>query len=136
MHPVKGRGNEIGALIYMDEFVGKRRVRLTGELTDLIPGKRFVWQPRSYIPLPVRLIIEFGDDQAGVQITHVIEAGYKGIGRMFDPLLRLWFSREFAADMDEYVRTEFPRLWRPTACGSMDAAARCSVPWTGKMRNS
>lgn len=110
MHPVKGRADEIGALIYMDEFIGKRRLRMTGELIDLIPGKRFVWQPRFYLPLPVWLSIEFVDDRMGVQITHVIEAGYAGVGRIFDPLFRLWFSRRFAEDMDEHARTEFPKL--------------------------
>jgi hypothetical protein len=114
-HPIKGRADEIGALIYMDEFIGKRRLRMTGELIDLIPGKRFVWQPRLYRPLPVRLTIELADDQAGVRVTHVIEARYAGVGRIFDPLFRLWFSRQFAADMDGHVKTEFvKRLPRMT----------------------
>jgi hypothetical protein len=110
LHPVRGRADEIGALIYMDEFIGTRRLRMTGELIDLIPGKRFVWQPRFYLPLPVRLIIELVDEQVGVRVTHVIEAGYAGIRRIFDPLFGLWFSGHFAADMDEHVKTEFPKL--------------------------
>lgn len=36
--------------------------------------------------------------------------GYEGIGRVFDPVLRLYLSPKFAQAMDEHVRTEFPKL--------------------------
>jgi hypothetical protein len=32
------------------------------------------------------------------------------VGRILDPLLRLYFSQDFARAMDDHVKTEFPKL--------------------------
>jgi hypothetical protein len=47
---------------------------------------------------------------AGWTCGHTIRAGFGGVRRVLDPLLRLYFSAEFAAAMDEQARTEFPLL--------------------------
>jgi hypothetical protein len=36
--------------------------------------------------------------------------GFRGVGRVLDPILRLFLSSRFAAALDEHVHTEFPRL--------------------------
>jgi hypothetical protein len=110
LRTVKGGAGEIDNLINMDEFIGKRRVRMTGEIIDLIPGKRMVWQARHGIRLAVKLILKPEDDEGGVRITPIIEAGYRGVGKILDPIFRLLFSQEFAAATDEHVRTNFPKL--------------------------
>lgn len=46
----------------------------------------------------------------GCLVRHSVEVGYRGIRRVLDPLLRLYVSQRFAADLDEHVRTEFPKL--------------------------
>ena len=69
----------------------------------------------------MHLTLELAGRDGGVLVHHTITAGYRGIGRMLDPLLRHHFSPAFAAAMDQYVRTEFPLLRdrltqaRPTA---------------------
>ena len=69
----------------------------------------------------MHLTLELADRDGGVLVRHTITAGYRGIGRMLDPLLRHYFSPAFAAAMDQHVRTEFPLLRdrltqaRPTA---------------------
>jgi hypothetical protein len=62
------------------------------------------------IRLPVRLVLEFADYAEGVAITHTIEAGFRGPGRVLDPLLRLFFSPAFIDALDDHVKTEFPML--------------------------
>jgi hypothetical protein len=110
MHTIRGRRGSIGSLVYMDEFIGERRVRLSGEITDLVAGTGMVWQLRHGVRLPVKLVLSLKDDASGVNITHCICAGYGGIGRLFDPLFRLWFASDFAAAMDKHARTEFAKL--------------------------
>jgi len=46
----------------------------------------------------------------GVAISHVVEVGFRGPGRVFDAVLRFWLTREFANVLSEHVRTEFPKL--------------------------
>ena len=113
-HTLAQRG---GNVVYMDELIGKRRVKLTGVLTEVIPGRRIVWQLKLLVRQPVRLILELEEDGRGVRVTHTIRAGFAGIGRLLDPLFRLWFTDEFTRAMDEHVKTEFPMLGRMLSAG-------------------
>jgi hypothetical protein len=56
------------------------------------------------------LRVDLADDETGVTIRHTIHVGVGGIGRILDPLLRLYASPHFARDLDTHVRTEFPKL--------------------------
>ena len=109
-HPVE-RGNDfVGDVLYMDEYVGKRRLRGSAVVTDVVPGQRLVWQVKKGIKLPAWLHLEFSDYEGGVAIAHTVRAGFRGAGRALDPLLRIFLSRRFANDLDDHVRTEFPLL--------------------------
>jgi hypothetical protein len=68
--------------------------------------------------------LDLADDAQGVAITHTIEAGFRGLGRLLDPLLRLYLSHNFERAMDEHVRTEFPRLRDLLRQADHDALAR------------
>jgi predicted secreted protein len=109
-HPLVLGQNHVGDEVLMDEYVGGRRIRMTGVVLEAIPGEQVVWQLKRGVRLPVRLTLELADRDGGVALRHTITAGYRGIGRVLDPLLRLYFSPAFATAMDEHVRTEFPLL--------------------------
>jgi len=109
-HTIQGFPGDVGTVIFMEEFVGRRRVKAKGVVAEVDAGRKVVWQFKKLVRLPVRLILVLEDNPDAVQLTHTIEIGYSGVGRMLDPLFRLYFSREFATAMDEHVRTEFPKL--------------------------
>ena len=106
----RGRTGHVGDEVAMEEYVGTRRVRMTGVVAEVVPGERIVWQLRKGVRLPVRLTLELAGRDGGVFVQHTITAGYRGIGRALDPLWRCYFSPAFAAAMDTHVRTEFPLL--------------------------
>ena len=108
-HPVTGSPGS-GSTFYMDEYIGGRRVRLTAILLESVPGRSITWQLKKIIKLPAWLLLELEDDDDGVTITHSIRAGFAGVGRILDPLLRLYFSKNFTRAMDEHVKIEFPKL--------------------------
>lgn len=109
-HTVDGRPGHVGSLIYMDEYVGTRRLRMQGIVVEVVPGKRVVWQFKQIVCLPAWLTLEVEDEAGGVTITHTIRAGFRGMGRVLDPLLRLYFTEEFEQAMDEHAQAEFPML--------------------------
>lgn len=109
-HTLSGEPGGIDSIVYMDEYVGRFRLREKAVLVTAVPGKELVLQFIHGFRLPARLILRFADERGGVTITHTVEAGFSGLGRVFDQLLRLWFTREFAAALDAHVREEFPRL--------------------------
>jgi hypothetical protein len=111
-----GRADHVGDRVVLDELVGPRRLRMAGRVVEVVPARRVVWQLHKGVPLPVRLVLEL-EDQAPtggaeqlVRVRHTVRAGWPCLGRVFDPLFRLYFSRRFAADLDAHVRTEFTRL--------------------------
>lgn len=105
-----GRADHVGDEAYMDEFIGRRRLRMTAVVIDVEQGRKVLWQMKKAIRLPAWLTIEAVDGPTGVAITHRISAGWTGPGRALDPLLRLYFTPEFAAAMDNHVHTEFPHI--------------------------
>jgi hypothetical protein len=110
LHALCSSPGHRGDVVYMDEYIGARRVKLTGIVTEAVPGSRIVWQLKKGIRLPVRLGLELTDVEGGVALRHTITAGWRGLGRLLDPLWSLWFSPAFARAMDQHVRAEFPLL--------------------------
>jgi hypothetical protein len=110
LHPVKGSGERIGDIVYMDELVGRRRIMLEGVLVESIPGRTITWQLKKLVKLPAWLSLELEDDDRGVTITHTIRARFERIGRILDPMFRAYLSEKFARAMDDHVRAEFPTL--------------------------
>ena len=111
-HTVDAGGRSARTQVLMDEFVGRRRLRLTAVVVDAVPPKRIVWQFKAGILLPARLILDLVDNTSGVVITHTTEVGWAGPAAVLDPVWRLYFSDTFARDLDQHVREEFPRLTR------------------------
>lgn len=109
LHPINGSSGT-GEAVYMDEYIGTRRVRMTAILIESIPGERITWQLKKIIKLPAWLSLDLEDDDEGVTITHAIRAGFAGAGRILDPILRIYFSESFTSAIDEHVKTEFPKL--------------------------
>jgi hypothetical protein len=109
LHPIKGSMGT-GEAVYMDEYIGARRVRMTAIVIESIAGAKITWQLKKIITLPAWLSLELEDDDQGVIITHTIRAGFAGAGHILDPILRIYFSETFTRALDEHVKTEFPKL--------------------------
>lgn len=110
LHVLGRTTGRVGDMVVMDEFVGRRRLRLRGIVEAVEPGSRLVWRFRKVAPLPARLSLVLTPLPEGVSVRHTVTAGWPGVGRLLDPLLRLYFSPRFTADLDAHVRTEFPLL--------------------------
>jgi uncharacterized protein YndB with AHSA1/START domain len=109
-HTTKRLPGDLGNHVYFDEYIGERRFKLQGVVVEVVPGKRIVWQMKMFFRLPAWLILALDDRKEGVVITHIIKAGFTGIGRLFDPLLKLVLSQDFERDLQEHAHIEFNRL--------------------------
>lgn len=110
-HDIKRVDGHVGNLIYMDEIVGKRRIRSVAEVVEATPGRKLVWRMRKLVRMPAYVTLELADEPGGaVAVTHAITLGLRGAGRIFDPVLRLYFSPAFCRDIDEHVQIEFSKL--------------------------
>ncbi len=109
-HTLKKSPDNIGSVVFMDEYIGKERLRMKGIVLQVVPGKALVVQLTMLFRLPFWIHIETADGDGFTTLTHRIEAGFHGAGRILDPLLRGLFVRTHAAAMDEHARVEFPKL--------------------------
>ena len=57
-------------------------------VVHVVPGQKVTWQLRKGLRLPVWLTLELADRGGGVDLRHTITAGFRGVGRILDPLLR------------------------------------------------
>ena len=105
-----GDNTHVGDEAVMDEFIGTRHLRMAVVIVEAEPGRRIVWQMKKGIRLPAWLTIEVTDLPGGVDVRHTIAAGWTGLGRLLDPLLKIYFSPTFAEAMDRHVHTEFPLI--------------------------
>lgn len=109
-HHLERHPDHIGDVLYMDEYVGSRRLRMKAIVVEATPAKRLVWQMVKVIRLPARVTLELADHERGVVITHATTAGFRGAGQILDPLVRLYMSKQFALALDDHVKTEFELL--------------------------
>ena len=61
LHTVERGGEHIGDVVYMDEYIGNRRLRMSAVVTEAVPGRKLGWQLRKGIKLPARLSLELKD---------------------------------------------------------------------------
>lgn len=109
-HTVKKYPDNIGNIVYADEFVGKYRLKGHMVNTKLIPGKEMVCRFKVGIKLPVWFIMRFEDLEEGISLTHIVEAGGRGIWKIFDPFFRLVLNKRFESDLTAHAHQEFPML--------------------------
>jgi hypothetical protein len=109
-HTITKSPNNVGNVVFMDEFVGDRRIATKATVREIVDGRRIVWQMRKVASLQVFLILELEDMDDGVRLKYTIKAGFSGIGRIFNPIFRTYFTQVFTEAMNKHVRTEFPKL--------------------------
>ncbi len=109
-HTIERHPNNLGNLVIFDEYIGGRRLKFIAKVIEIIPGRKLVWQMKKVISLPGWLTLEFEDTDDGVKITHILGAGLEGIGKIFDPLLKIYFSKNFEKEMEYHAQIEFQKL--------------------------
>ena len=85
LHLLERHTDHVGDVIYMDEYVGRRRLRMKAIVLEAVPGKRLVWQLKRVFRLPAQLDLELTDYDGGVAITHTTRAGFPRAGRILVP---------------------------------------------------
>ena len=109
-HTVTRTADVIGSQVYFDEYVGKHRLKFKGRITHNAAGNRIEYRLARGLVLPAWFVMEFRDQPDGIDIIHTVRAGYQGIGKVLDPLIRLYLSSDFEKALNEHAATEFPKL--------------------------
>ena len=112
-HIVKrGEDNHLGDVVFMDECLGENR-RLTFFAVVITANRpnKIEWQMKKAgfrLPAVVELNLQDSDD--GVKLKHETRIGYLGIGKLFDPFIRLYFNKSFQEALEEHCKVEWFKL--------------------------
>ena len=109
-HAIQRYPNEIGNIVYFDEFIGTTRLKFKGVVKEYIPGRKITWQMIRGVRLPTWLEIECKQPTDDLHIVHTLKAGFSGLGKIFDPLIRVYLSENFCVELNDHAQTEFPML--------------------------
>ena len=112
-HIVKhGDSNHFGDEVFMDEYLGKNH-RLVFHAVVVVAERpyKITWQMKKVgIRLPAIVTLELNDSAEGVKLKHELRIGFSGIGKLFDPFIRLYFNKSFQNALDEHCRIEWDKL--------------------------
>ncbi len=109
-HTINRTEDVVGSLVYFDEYVGKHRLKFKGRITGYVAGKRIEYRMVRGLSLPAWLVLELQDRPGRTDIVHTVKAGYQGMGKILDPLIRLYLSDEFEKALNKHADTEFSKL--------------------------
>jgi hypothetical protein len=96
----------------MDEYIGKNH-RLAFYTVVIIADhpNKITWQmKKAGLRLPAFVTLELCDSPDGIRLKHELRIGYKGFGKLLDPLIRLYFNKSFQNALDEHCQIEWYKL--------------------------
>jgi hypothetical protein len=112
-HVVKhSKTTPIGDLIFFDQHIGEKH-RLTFYAITRAADKpnRVLYQMRRFgVNLPAYLELQFNDTADGLCLTETIRIGFCGLGKLFDPIIRLFFNPVFFDAMNAHHKREWANL--------------------------
>jgi hypothetical protein len=109
-HTISRQEDNIGSLVLFDEMIGKRRLMFQAMIIKSLPRQEIVWQMKKMILLPAWLSLKFQNTEDGVLITHSLSAGFRGLGKVFDPIIRLYLNKKFEKELAAHANMEFNKL--------------------------
>ena len=104
--------NHLGDIVFMDEYLGENR-RLTFFAVVITADRhnKIEWQmKKAGFRLPAVVELELNDTNESVRLKHELRIGYSGLGKLLDPLIKLYFNNSFRKSLEEHCRIEWFKL--------------------------
>jgi len=107
-----GKDDHLFDKVYFDEKIGPdRRLKFHAIVITATRPNRIIWQiTKAGIWMPAYLELRLIDSTDGVVIEHELKAGYGGIGKILDPIIKLYMNNQFLKALEEHCAEEWPKL--------------------------
>ena len=107
-----GDENHLGDLVFMDEWLtnssGKRhRLKFSAVVIAADCPNKITWQMKKRIRLPAFVTLSLQDSPEGIALTHELQIGFGGIGKILDPFIRLYFNKSMKAALTTHCNAEW-----------------------------
>ena len=107
-----GTISHLGDEVFFDEYLGStHRLKFFADVVIANRPTSAAWQMKLMgLRLPAVLSLKLTDTSNGLQIDHELRIGFNGIGKVLDPLIRLYFTKSFSDALSKHCLEEWPRL--------------------------
>lgn len=107
-----GRQTPIGDLVYYDQHISKsHRLNFYAIIRVAKNTNKIVFQMRKFgINLPAYLDLEFHDTTSHLFLKEEIRIGFDGIGKILDPVIKMFFNKSFFNAMNSHHKREWSCL--------------------------
>jgi len=112
-HIVKrGKQTPIGDLVYFDQNISPKHRLKSYAITKVAnrPNQIIVQIRMFGINLPAYMELQFTDTANGILLKEELQVGYNGIGKILDPIIRLFINKSFLGALDAHHKKEWARL--------------------------
>jgi len=108
----RGNSKHLHDVVYFDEYLGKRhRLTFYALVVKADRPNLIVWQMiKSGVKLPAVVALQLRDSSRGLMLKHELRLGFKGIGKIFEPLIKFYFNDSFQNALQEHCNEEWFRL--------------------------
>jgi len=65
---------------------------------------------KAKLRLPAVVELELSDTDEGIRLKHELRIGYSGVGKLFDPFIKLYFDKSFQKALEEHCKIEWSKL--------------------------
>lgn len=107
-----GAASHLGDEVDYEEYLGStRRLKFFADAVTANRPTSAAWQmKRMGLRIPAVLRLELTDTLHGLNIDHALRIGFGGIGKAFNPLIRLCFTKSFSDALLKHCLEKWPRL--------------------------
>ena len=109
----KSKTSPLNDLVYFDEILGTRKHRLKfyAKIVKTEKLNKVVFQMKKFgIKLPAFLDLEFANNEKGLALRHEVRIGWKGLGKIIDPLVKIFYNKLFFKALESHCHREWPVL--------------------------
>ncbi len=101
-----------GDIVFFDEYLGKKhRLTFYARVVKADKPNIIVWQMVEFgVKLPALVTLRLQDSSQGLMLTHELRLGLGGIGKMFDPFIKLYFNNSLRNALEEHCNIEWFKL--------------------------
>jgi len=112
-HIVKrGKNSPVGDVVFFDQHISpKHRLKSYAKVVVANrPNEIVVQCKKMKLNVPVYVRLKFTDTENGLLLEEELRAGYKGIGKIFDPLFAIFIGRKFREALTLHHEKEWKEL--------------------------
>ncbi|MDL2300281.1 hypothetical protein LJC01_01405 [Clostridiaceae bacterium OttesenSCG-928-D20] len=108
----RGESSPVGDLVFYDQHISKaHRLKFHAIVRIAENERKIVYQMRKFgINLPGYLDLEFHNAEGCLLLREEIRIGFNGIGKILDPIIRLFFNKSFFTAMNSHHKREWSCL--------------------------